>query len=251
LLTENSEHSKAREFGGLFSEHDRLESFFCNGQACRLLFPDTSNISSHLRRIISGEEYPVLPTLRPDFVIDLGANVGAAALYFGTLYPDAQIASFEPSPSNYRYLVENVGHLPHIKTFNIGLLDKVRESHLFLGENHCLQHSIVPSSNVGEKFEVVNLQRALFVLQDIVRGRGVLKLDTEGCEVPILRDISGLLLMLYLLNTIVRGIGERLIICFARLFLYGEPKQRLVIGVTLYIYQSSFFKRDLSWSGGK
>ena len=177
----------------MFSEHDRLESFFCNGQACRLLFPDTSNIFSHLRRIVSGEEYPVLPTLRPDFVIDLGANVGAAALYFGTLYPDAQIASFEPSPSNYRYLVENVGHFPHIKTFNIGLLDEVRESHLFLGENHCLQHSIVPSNNVGEKFEVVNLQRALFVLQDIVRGRGVLKLDTEGCEVPILRDISGLL----------------------------------------------------------
>jgi FkbM family methyltransferase len=31
-------------------------------------------------------------------IVDLGANIGLAALYFGTRYPQAKILSVEPDP---------------------------------------------------------------------------------------------------------------------------------------------------------
>src|SRR5271156_3378543 len=45
--------------------------------------------------------------LRPEegkTVLDIGANVGAAALYFARLFPNARIYAFEPAPDNFAVL---------------------------------------------------------------------------------------------------------------------------------------------------
>ena len=41
-------------------------------------------------------------------ILDLGANIGLAALYFNKTYPDAQICSVEPIPHNLAVLERNV-----------------------------------------------------------------------------------------------------------------------------------------------
>ena len=44
-----------------------------------------------------------------DTVLDVGANIGCTSLLFGDLA--RKVYSFEPSPTTYRWLVENVAHL--------------------------------------------------------------------------------------------------------------------------------------------
>jgi FkbM family methyltransferase len=41
------------------------------------------------------------------FILDLGANIGAAAVWFAVRYPAARIAAFEPHPGNFRLLETN------------------------------------------------------------------------------------------------------------------------------------------------
>ncbi len=41
-------------------------------------------------------------------VVDLGAHIGLATLYFAQIYPTAEIVSYEPDPENYSLLVKNV-----------------------------------------------------------------------------------------------------------------------------------------------
>jgi FkbM family methyltransferase len=45
-------------------------------------------------------------------ILDLGANVGLAAVYFAALYPNARIVSYEPDPVVAARAMLNVGHPP-------------------------------------------------------------------------------------------------------------------------------------------
>ena len=44
----------------------------------------------------------------PETILDLGANIGLTAVYFGRLFPRAQLACVEPVPANQRVLEQNV-----------------------------------------------------------------------------------------------------------------------------------------------
>ena len=56
-----------------------------------------------------------------DTVLDIGANIGCTSLLFGALA--RKVYSFEPSPSTYRWLVQNVqsAKLTNVEPVNLGL----------------------------------------------------------------------------------------------------------------------------------
>jgi len=41
------------------------------------------------------------------YIVDLGANIGASAVWFAARYPGSRIAAFEPHPGNFRLLERN------------------------------------------------------------------------------------------------------------------------------------------------
>lgn len=49
---------------------------------------------------------------RRPVIVDAGANIGAASLWFHRLYPDAAIVAIEPEPDNARILRANLAPLP-------------------------------------------------------------------------------------------------------------------------------------------
>ena len=52
-------------------------------------------------------------------IIDLGANIGLASLFFANKYPDARIVAVEPDPDNFRMLTRNVAGLgARVKTIH-------------------------------------------------------------------------------------------------------------------------------------
>ena len=55
--------------------------------------------------ILRGITYPVLDVVRQvAVVVDIGANVGASALWFSVMYPDAIVHAFEPGSEPFRLL---------------------------------------------------------------------------------------------------------------------------------------------------
>ena len=58
------------------------------------------------------------------WIIDAGANVGLAAIYFSTLYPKAKILCLEPDSENFKLLQKNTCNYPNIIQLNAALWHK-------------------------------------------------------------------------------------------------------------------------------
>jgi FkbM family methyltransferase len=83
----------------------------------------TSDIQC-FQKVFINHEYSLpynLGAIEPRVIIDAGANIGLATLYFATHYPGARIIAIEPEPSNFGMLKRNCAFLPNV-TFVEGAL---------------------------------------------------------------------------------------------------------------------------------
>ena len=157
-------------------------------------FPDEGNAATHIHDILTGNVYkPVqLKDFTPTRIIDIGANVGASAIYFHSQYPNAQVTCFEPSTKNFGYLTQNLQDINHITLNPFGLSDTTKNTTLFQGKTQCLQYSIFKNTEVSESGEQIQLKAAFDEVTEIIENQTVIKIDTEGCEFPILNSIKTL-----------------------------------------------------------
>ncbi len=167
-------------------------TFDAAGRSYAVTYPSSPFMRAIVSRILEGREYPVLqlPDGPPSVILDIGANVGASAVFFRAAYPDARIFCYEPSPENFVWLAANVRELSGVQAFPYGLFDRETECPLYEGESQCAQRSVIPNGGTTSQHETVRLRR----VADELNERGIteislVKIDTEGCELPILRDL--------------------------------------------------------------
>ncbi len=153
----------------------------------------TANLSEVTAVALTGREYPILdlPGFVPRTIVDAGASVGGTALHFHKHYPTARILCFEPAAENFALLRENVAPFPNIEPIAAGLSDADAELRLYHGREQSAQHSLFSSGMVREdESELVRIERASTAFASRgVSSLDLIKIDTEGCEVPILRDL--------------------------------------------------------------
>jgi FkbM family methyltransferase len=144
------------------------------------------------REILAGETYRLMPNVADvRTVFDVGANLGAASVFFACSYPDATIHSFEPGPDTYALLERNTAPFASVVPHNFGLLDQTGEHDLYRGKGSPGEASIFRRSWVSDESDRVELRSAAeFTAEAGVERIDVLKVDTEGCELPILRGLS-------------------------------------------------------------
>lgn len=65
-------------------------------------------------QIFVNREYDT-PLDMPASVVDAGANIGLASVYFANRFPDAQIVAVEPEEQNYKMLLINTSRYKNIK----------------------------------------------------------------------------------------------------------------------------------------
>lgn len=58
-------------------------------------------------KVFVDEEYTIPFEINPELIVDAGANIGLASLFFAEKFPQAKIIAIEPEPSNYELLVQN------------------------------------------------------------------------------------------------------------------------------------------------
>jgi len=145
--------------------------------------------------ILRGDTYPIID-IREEVktIVDIGANVGAATVYFKSWYPDASIYSFEPGSSAFGFLSRNTSELKNVFIYNCGLSDSNQNAKLYLGSIDSVTNSIYMCSTNTEFHEEIQIVQAADFFTSIgLKQVDMLKIDTEGCEVAILESIKGLL----------------------------------------------------------
>lgn len=141
----------------------------------------TSDVDAFEQVFVQGE-YDVPLAAPPRTIIDAGANVGAAAVYFAHRYPEARIAAVEPDPENFALLRRNVAPYPGVRPLQAGLW------------SHRTTLAILNPADrpwdrrVGEAaggIPALTVEDVMEALGD--RPLDLLKMDIEGAEVEVFR----------------------------------------------------------------
>ncbi|MDH4393957.1 MAG: FkbM family methyltransferase [Aquabacterium sp.] len=127
----------------------------------------------------------LLHCLRPeDTFVDIGANVGSYSILAGSVV-GAKGHAFEPVPSTYQKLVDNIqlnamGN--RVQALNLGLADaegQIRFTSDLDTVNHALAKGEISTNTIAVK--VTTLDQAMVGIQP-----NLIKIDVEGYETPVL-----------------------------------------------------------------
>jgi len=151
-------------------------------------------IYDHLMKPRERDEYapPREMPLRPEevaTVLDIGANVGATALYFAQVFPNARIFAFEPAPDNFAVLERNIANSSRIRAFNFGLGAEDASLELFHSDNpiNFGGYSLHPTGSDTSRKTRIQVRSVASVLAELaVTKVDVVKVDTEGAEWDII-----------------------------------------------------------------
>jgi FkbM family methyltransferase len=146
--------------------------------------------SAHFGSKFVDLEYLFRTDAERPFIVDCGANIGTATLFFKTFYPTADIIAFEPDPQAYEALTANVrdNKLSGVTVMNVAVGGSDGRASLFVGPAlpGTGQASLyAPSVSVATtEVEVVRVSR--FIDREV----DFLKIDIEGAEMDVLHDLA-------------------------------------------------------------
>jgi FkbM family methyltransferase len=136
-------------------------------------------------KIFLHEEYrSPFPLDNPLLIIDGGANVGMASLYFSTKYPNATIYAIEPEIENFKLLQRNCAENPNIRVRRMALWPT--RSRLALSNYDRKENWTFAVSEGEGDVETITIDE---ILQESGKERiDILKLDVEGSERELFRN---------------------------------------------------------------
>ncbi len=135
---------------------------------------------------------PCIENFDPKFIIDGGANIGGASVFFANRYPNAKIVAVEPEEDNFAMLVYNSDPYPQIKPMHAALWNRDKDLAVGFGDLHCGPSGYMTS----ESDDVSHLESIQGItIEEIFRESGfdyidIVKLDIEGAEKEIFSEKS-------------------------------------------------------------
>jgi FkbM family methyltransferase len=146
-----------------------------------------------LMKVFSDREYALPLRQKPRSILDGGANVGFAAVYYAELYPDATVVAVEPDRDNFLILEKNTAGYPSITVFEAAIWSS--DTQVELEDPGMDQHAF----RVGGLSQQTNAPRRSVAALSIetladrahVPGFDLVKLDVEGAEREILLNAGG------------------------------------------------------------
>jgi FkbM family methyltransferase len=140
--------------------------------------------------IFCSKDYYFKTDSRNPIIIDCGANIGVATIYFKRLYPDSRILSFEANPNTYALLQRNIdkNKLTNVEMHNIALFDTDTNVSFFISNDlGTLVGSLLPGrggdTEINIKAEKLSSYMKQLPVIDLV------KIDVEGAEINIINDL--------------------------------------------------------------
>jgi FkbM family methyltransferase len=152
---------------------------YLHGESLRLLYDE----------IFAREEYLFESSTQQPVIFDCGANIGMATLFFKWLYPESTVVSFEADPTTFRVLKRNIleNRLQGVSAHNIALWNEEGRIPFFVREDEpgSLLMSTTAGRTKGKEIQVDAKRLSFFINGQV----DLLKLDVEGAEIKVIRDL--------------------------------------------------------------
>lgn len=125
-------------------------------------------------------------------ILDAGANIGMTAVYFKTIFPNADIVAFEPSPHTAKVLKKNIAnnHLKNIEVIEAALSSssgsvELQDDHSNPGRSTTTRAISEAKSGNYEATTVTSVRLSQYVGEKT----DILKMDIEGGERVVLVEL--------------------------------------------------------------
>ena len=128
-------------------------------------------------------------------IIDVGAYIGLSILYFKSHYPNAHITAFEPNPNIFPLLEENIeyNNIKNVKLHNVAIGKRREKRNLYIETSGFAAFST--ASFRKDAWNGKQKSRPIIVQTEplskyINKKVDILKIDVEGAEYEILRELD-------------------------------------------------------------
>lgn len=146
----------------------------------------TSDVLTYWQVFIN-KEYELKTGRVPKVIVDAGANIGLASVYFANRFPDARIFAIEPEKSNFDVLLKNVAPYKNIFPILAAIWNENKEISLVdpgLGNSGFMTQDESPGlKSLGQQrhlTKAITVDR--IIKENSVEKIDILKVDIEGAE---------------------------------------------------------------------
>jgi len=133
--------------------------------------PQFAKLEAQYRQMLAASQIPV--------IVDAGANIGASAIWFADLFPEARVVAIEPDPANAELARVNTETRPNIEVIEAAIGAKPGFVSLAQGRNAWS----VQTSRAETGHLIVTLSDAVKTVSDA--RIFIVKIDIEGFEADL------------------------------------------------------------------
>jgi len=161
--------------------HHKIISFSDKKISKALFLRNNTSDFATFEQIFINKEYSINFNFEPKVILDCGANVGFAAIFFKNIFPDAKIISIEPDSSNFNLLKLNTKDYQRVSCLNGAIWNK--DTNLVIKDlGLCKWGFMIEESsdtNLGSiKAYTIESIMKMFDINQI----DIIKIDIEGSE---------------------------------------------------------------------
>jgi FkbM family methyltransferase len=150
---------------------------------CRFRLVDGPAFVSQWKAIFEQESYAFEPSAPRPRILDCGANIGMASLYWTRAAPAARITAFEPDPQLVPVLRENLSACGASAV-------EVIEAAVWRANGEIGFRSGSPDASRVDERQVVDAVSCVRLRDYLAEPVELLKLDIEGAEMEVLGDCA-------------------------------------------------------------
>lgn len=135
----------------------------------------------------------LLPVLKYQNILDIGANCGLFSLFIKSRFPEANVYAFEPSPTLQKILVDNL-ESKGVYIIPMAISNCIGNTDFFINESSQQTNSLIKKNieifGAKEKIKkqtIKTITLDVFVKQRNIENVDLIKLDVQGAENLVLQ----------------------------------------------------------------
>ena len=148
--------------------------------AALLVRPGSSDLPTFEKVFVDQEYNFDLPGLEPELIIDAGANVGYASLFFVRRFPKARVVAIEPEAENFKMLTDNTRAYPQVQPLQAALWNRPARMAIANPDAESWEFQVREAEGGSGGLRAVTIPELLKMAG--CKRVSVLKIDIEGAE---------------------------------------------------------------------
>lgn len=168
--------------------HQPAQPFTIKFKGKKIQVPDARSFLGMYRELFIDQHYYFQSSKPNPRILDCGANIGLAAIYFKSIYPKARITGFEPDEQAFAALQQN------LKSFNYQDIELVKKA-VWTTDTGVKYVAHGGTGGRIEEGEAKSIAIPSVRLKDILEKEQIdfLKIDIEGAELEVIKDCEPVL----------------------------------------------------------